>query len=159
QARGATSAAYRDDDNRIVVGRMDPDVDGGRHPWWTLSKDATLTRLPVELPPFDPRQRTYYGPAASSLDVVWTGPERSVDGLPVSNAWIAVRDPSRAARLGVLGAQLFLDSLPSPLRRAVRDRPGVQAFLATREGQLLATAHPDAPERLAALTAALPAAF
>jgi adenylate cyclase len=158
QAVGGDSVAYRDGEGRIIAGRMDPALDGGRHIWWLASKDALLTRLPAELAPFDVRERTWYRPAAGSIDIVWTGPEQSADGLPVINASIAVREPSTQALLGVLGAQVFLDRLPVTLRRAVRDRPGLQALLLTREGQLLATAHPPAPEQLAAMQAALPAA-
>src|SRR5262249_19984873 len=59
--------------------------------------------------------------------------------------------------LGVLLAQVFLDELPGTLRQALGQQPGMQGFLFTRQGQLLATAQPATPDLLAALDAALPA--
>src|SRR5262249_1277580 len=95
--------------------------------------------------------------AANSTELVWTGPEPAADGIPVMNASLAVRQPTTESLLGVLLAQVFLDELPGTLRQALGQQPGMQGFLFTRQGQLLATAQPATPDLLAALDAALPA--
>jgi adenylate cyclase len=156
QATGGAVSAFRDMDGRIILGILDPALEGGQFLTWEVHPDGTRTPYPVMLPAFDARERTYYGPAANTTDLVWTGPEPAPDGIPVMNASIAVRESTTQSLLGVLLAQVFLDELPTTLRQALDSRPGAEGFLFTREGQLLATAHPASSDLLAPLDAALP---
>src|SRR5262249_23527554 len=157
QAAGGLASAFRDVDGRIILGIMDPTVEGGQLLSWVVLPDGTRTPYSVVLPAFDARERTWYRPAANATELVWTGPEPAADGLPVMNASLAVRQPTTESLLGVLLAQVFLDELPATLRQALGQQPGMQGFVFTRQGQLLASAQPAPPDQLAALDAALPA--
>jgi adenylate cyclase len=157
EATGGLTAAYRDSDARIIMGIMDPAADGGQLTEYRVRLEGTPTPHSQVLRPFDARQRTYYAPAVYASQLVWTGPEPAADGVPVMNASIAVRQPDAGALLGVLVAQTFVDELPSALRRALGQQPGLRGFLFTRQGQLLATSHLASPDEVAEVTAALPA--
>lgn len=156
QAAGGLVSAYRNDDNRVILVKMDPAVEGGQFLTWVVGPDGTLTPYSVVLPPYDSRLTARYQAAANASDLVWTGPLVSTDGIPIMNASIGVWEPTSDALLGVLGAQVFLDELPGTLRQALRQHPGMEGFLFDRQGELLASAHPATGELLAALDAALP---
>src|SRR3954454_10859061 len=66
QAAGGVATAWRDEDSRIILGIMDPALDGGQLLTSVVRLDGTRTPYSVVLPAFDARQRTYYPPAANA---------------------------------------------------------------------------------------------
>ncbi|MCO7593263.1 cache domain-containing protein, partial [Pseudomonas guariconensis] len=100
--------------------------------------DGVFTQRPfVELPDgFDPRQRPWYGAAASAGHTVLTPPYQGTVGGLMMSIVTPVRSKASGELLGVAGGDLSLDTLVDIINAV--DFGGIgHAFLADRDGQVI----------------------